>query len=39
MVYRNCEDYIQKVLPKKRKAKIFYNKHERYARISAGFDI
>lgn len=39
MVYRDIEQYISKVLPSKQKTKIFYNKHERYAYISAGFDI
>lgn len=39
MVIRDVETFIQKVLPLYRKVKIFYNKHERYARIPAGFDI
>lgn len=39
MVYRSVEDFISKSLLKIRKPKIIYNKHERYARIRAGFDI
>lgn len=39
MVYRDIEEYIAKALPKKTKTKTFYNKHERYMYIAAGFDI
>lgn len=39
MVYRNVEEFISKTLPKIKKPKIFYNQHQRYVRIRAGFDI